>query len=142
MPHARFTPGENEVVPMMVPEAPHTPQLEPWRRPTIGQHARWPVPKAAVMERVPMFDVRCVPDDDAQFANAVRAVATYLRLGPSRQVLRRGAWERPLRAAFGYRGAEARIQAQTGSPGTVTVYRVGDAARVGRSRRPGPGPIA
>jgi hypothetical protein len=89
-----------------------------------------------------MFDVRCVPDDDAQFANAVRAVATYLRLGPSRQVLRRGAWERPLRAAFGYGGAEARIQALTGSPATVTVYRVGAPARAGRSRRPGPGHLA
>ena len=81
-----------------------------------------------------MFEVHCVPEDDAQFANSVRAVATYLRCLRSRRVPGRTAWEAPLRSAFGYRGAEARIRLLTGGAPTVTLYREGAPARVPRRR--------
>jgi hypothetical protein len=76
-----------------------------------------------------MFEVHCVPEDDAQFANSVRAVATYLRLAQPGHLPGHRAWEGPLRAAFGYRGAVARIELLAGGPSLVTVYREGAAAR-------------
>jgi hypothetical protein len=76
-----------------------------------------------------MFEVHCIPEDDAQFANSVRAVATHLRFAQSRRVPGRVAWEGPLRAAFGYRGAEARVERLTGGSTSVTVYREGTPVR-------------
>lgn len=85
--------------------------------------------------------IQCVPEDDDQFANAVRAVATYLRLAQPRLVAGRGAWEAPLRSAFGYPRAEARIHVLTGGPPSATLYREGAPARVAhRRRRDGLGP--
>jgi hypothetical protein len=90
-----------------------------------------------------MFEVHCIPEDDAQFANSVRAVATYLRLAQPRRLPRHGAWEAPLRSAFGYRGAVARIELLTGAPSLVTVYREGAPARVSHRRdQPGLGSVA
>jgi hypothetical protein len=89
-----------------------------------------------------MFEFHCVPIDDAQFANCVRAVAVNLRDAGRKRAIKRSPWEAPLRAAFGYRGAEARIQALTDRALMVTVYRDGAPRLVANRRRVrGLGPV-
>ena len=90
-----------------------------------------------------MLDVHCVPEDDAQFANCVRAVATHLRFAQSRRLRRAGSWEAPLRSAFGYRKAEARVSPLSGCPASVVVFRDGaDPLSADRLRWRGRGPLA
>jgi len=81
-----------------------------------------------------MFSVSCVPADDPQFANSARAIATYLLQAQPLCVPRRGSWEIPLRRAFGYQGAEARIRRMVGGSPTVTLYRDGDPRRAANAR--------